>query len=192
MAVRARERHEIALRIDHDLLDMPRRPFEQAAQQMRFSRSRIALHQQARGEKFLQVDADGRTIAVGAHIHANRHAARLAGAGASGQGVFRGSRRKRGFARWLNPQSRLRLSPWLHPLRSTISRTACSASPPASSTTSSAACSRGSRRGPRSVATPPTSPTNARRSASGSRTGLRRSVGRGGSSSRSRRCCSAG
>jgi hypothetical protein len=34
---------------------------------------------------------DGSTIAVGAHIHANRHAARLAGAGVWEQGVFVGS-----------------------------------------------------------------------------------------------------
>ena len=51
MAVGGAERHEIALRIDHDLLHLSRRALEQAAQQVRLSRPRIPLHQQAGGEQ---------------------------------------------------------------------------------------------------------------------------------------------
>src|SRR5688572_4187449 len=76
MAVAVGECDEIAFRIDHDLLDLARTLFEQAAKQVRLSAARIALHQQAGRQKLLQVDRDGVALPVDAHINAHRHCAR--------------------------------------------------------------------------------------------------------------------
>jgi hypothetical protein len=65
--------HEVALGIDHHLLDLSSASFEQAAQQVRLSRSRIALDEQPGGEQFLQIHAHGRAAVVGAHVYANGH-----------------------------------------------------------------------------------------------------------------------
>ena len=56
MAVAFGQGDEIALGIDHDLLDLGRAALEQAAQQVRFARPAIALHQQARRQQLLQID----------------------------------------------------------------------------------------------------------------------------------------
>ena len=47
MAVSVGQGDEIALGVDHYLLDLPRAPFQQAAEQVRLAAARIALHQQA-------------------------------------------------------------------------------------------------------------------------------------------------
>ena len=73
MAVAVGERDEIAFGIDHDLLDLARALFEQAAQQVRLSAARIALHQQAGRQQLFQVDRDGVALPVDAHVHAHRH-----------------------------------------------------------------------------------------------------------------------
>ncbi len=75
MAVTIRQGDEIALRVDHDLLHPGGRLFEQSPQQMRFSGARIALHQQAGGEQFLEVDARGLTRGRRTHLDTNRHPA---------------------------------------------------------------------------------------------------------------------
>ena len=67
MAVMFGQRDEIAFGIDDDLLNQPGALLQQAAQQMRLSRSGIALHQQARSEQLLKVD-QGRGARAG---HAN-------------------------------------------------------------------------------------------------------------------------
>ncbi len=66
MAIPFGQCDEIALGVDHHLLHQLRALFEQAAQQVRFARSRIALHQQARGEQLLDIDTDRRAGPVGA------------------------------------------------------------------------------------------------------------------------------
>ena len=53
-----RQAGEIALRVDHHLLDEPGGLFEQAAQQMRLARAGIALHEQPGREQFLDIDAN--------------------------------------------------------------------------------------------------------------------------------------
>lgn len=58
MPERLRERHEIALRIDHHLLHEPGALLEQPTEQVRLARPAIALHEQAGGQQFLYVDAD--------------------------------------------------------------------------------------------------------------------------------------
>jgi hypothetical protein len=50
---------EIAFRVDHHLLDDAGALFEDPAQKVRLSRAAVALHQKARGQQFLDVDADG-------------------------------------------------------------------------------------------------------------------------------------
>ena len=52
------ERHEVPLRIDHDLLDKRGALLKQSAQQVRLARPAIALHEQAGGQQFLDVDLD--------------------------------------------------------------------------------------------------------------------------------------
>jgi len=68
------QRHEIALGIDHDLLNMARAPFEQPAQEMRFTRARISLHKQARSQQFLKIDRDDAAVASEPHIDLGGHA----------------------------------------------------------------------------------------------------------------------
>src|SRR3546814_6537624 len=58
MAEGVGEGDEIALRIDHHLLHEPGAAFEEAAQQVRLARTRIALDQEAGGEELLQVHRD--------------------------------------------------------------------------------------------------------------------------------------
>src|SRR5579859_1604202 len=77
MAVAIGERDEIALRIDDHLLHPWRAAFEQAAQQMRLSRARIALNEQTGGQQFLKIHDGGRAIRRGAHVDSNGHAPAL-------------------------------------------------------------------------------------------------------------------
>ena len=67
------ERDEIALGIDDDLLDEPRAPFEQAAQQMRFARPRIALDEQARGQQLFEVNLDRTARSIESHVDLGSH-----------------------------------------------------------------------------------------------------------------------
>ena len=73
MAIAFGQRDEIALGIDHDLLDFGRAALEQAAQQMRFARPAIALHQQARRQQLFQIDSDGVAVGTDPHVHADGH-----------------------------------------------------------------------------------------------------------------------
>src|SRR3546814_4123271 len=59
------QRDEIALGVDHHLLDEAGALFEKAAQQVRLARPRIALDEQAGGEQFLNVDGNGAAGTVG-------------------------------------------------------------------------------------------------------------------------------
>ena len=72
------KRDEIALGIDHHLLDDAGRSFEQPAQQMRLSRTRIALDEQTGGEQLLDVEKDGLARAAGADVDSCGHAGSLA------------------------------------------------------------------------------------------------------------------
>ncbi len=67
MAIMLSQRDEIAFRVDDDLLNKPGALLQQTAQQMRFARTGISLHQQPRREQFLEVD-QGRGARAG---HAN-------------------------------------------------------------------------------------------------------------------------
>ncbi len=73
MAIAVGQGDEIALGIDHHLLDLARAFLEQAAEQVRLAAARIALHQQAGRQQLLQVDRDGVALPVDAHVHAHRH-----------------------------------------------------------------------------------------------------------------------
>jgi len=68
------EGDEIALRIDHDLLDLAGAALEHAAQQVRFARARIALHEQPGREQFFEIDANRFARAVCPHVYLKRHA----------------------------------------------------------------------------------------------------------------------
>ena len=73
MAVRLGQRDEIALGIDDHLLHMARAAFEQAAQQVRLARPRIALDEQSGRQQFLQIDRR-RSAGFGEpHVDVNRH-----------------------------------------------------------------------------------------------------------------------
>ena len=67
------ERDEIALGIDHHLLHQPGAAFEQAAQQMRFSRPRIALDEQTRGQQLFEIDLDRAARSVESHVDLGSH-----------------------------------------------------------------------------------------------------------------------
>ena len=86
MAVAIGQRHEIAFGIDHHLLHPGGSTFEQPAQEMRFARAAVALHQQARGEQFLEFQHHRRTAGAGSHIDADGHAGVFAGIVLSRQG----------------------------------------------------------------------------------------------------------
>src|SRR3546814_19519579 len=58
----------IAFGVDHHLLDQAGALFEQAAQQVRLARPRIALHPQAGGEQFLNVYRNGASGAVASDV----------------------------------------------------------------------------------------------------------------------------
>ena len=73
MAVFVAERDEVALGVDHHLLDMAGAPLEQPAQQVRLARPRIALDEQSRRQQLLEIHGDGITLAVHPHVHAHRH-----------------------------------------------------------------------------------------------------------------------
>jgi hypothetical protein len=75
-----RERDEIALGIDHHLLDIARALLEQPAQQVRLARPRIALHQQAAGQQFFQVELCARGAGRCAHVDVGGHGRACAGA----------------------------------------------------------------------------------------------------------------
>src|SRR3546814_11062970 len=62
------QRDEIALGVDHHLLDEAGALFEKAAQQVRLARPRIALDEQAGGEQFLNVDGNGAAGTVGPDV----------------------------------------------------------------------------------------------------------------------------
>ncbi len=73
MAEAVGQRDEIPLGVDDDLLHPLRGLFEQAAQKMRLARSRIALHQQARRQEFLDIEL-GRCAALHrSHVDADLH-----------------------------------------------------------------------------------------------------------------------
>jgi hypothetical protein len=57
MAESVRQRDEVAFRVDDGLLHPWGALFEQPAQQMRFSGTRIALYQQTRRQQFLKVQS---------------------------------------------------------------------------------------------------------------------------------------
>ena len=59
MAVLVAQRDEVAFGIDHHLLDLAGALFEQAAQQVRLSAARIALHQQACRQKLFKIHLHG-------------------------------------------------------------------------------------------------------------------------------------
>ncbi len=80
MGIGIGERHEIALGIDHDLLHQRGAFLEDAAQQVRLARPRIALDEQARREQFLHVDAHALPRTVGPDVDAGLHAGRPIGA----------------------------------------------------------------------------------------------------------------
>ena len=67
------QRDEIALGIDDHLLHPRCAALQQAAQQMRLSRARIALHEQPGGEQFLEIHLGGRAVRRGAHVDGNGH-----------------------------------------------------------------------------------------------------------------------
>jgi hypothetical protein len=79
MAEGVGERHEIALGIDHDLLHQRRAFLEDAAQQVRLARPRIALDEQARREQFLHVDTHILPRRVGSDLDAGLHGRRPIG-----------------------------------------------------------------------------------------------------------------
>src|SRR3546814_14011358 len=72
------QRDEIALGVDHHLLDEAGALFEKAAQQVRLARPRIALDEQAGGEQFLNVDGNGAAGTVGPDVDIVCHAVRSA------------------------------------------------------------------------------------------------------------------
>ena len=59
MAVAFGEADEVALRVDHHVLHEAGALLEQSPQQVGLSRAGIALHEQARGEQLLEIDAGG-------------------------------------------------------------------------------------------------------------------------------------
>ena len=67
------QRDEIAFGIDDDLLHPWRALLQQPAQQMRFARAGIALHQQAGGQQFLEVEQGGRAALGDAHVDIGFH-----------------------------------------------------------------------------------------------------------------------
>ncbi|GAA0459919.1 hypothetical protein GCM10009095_29520 [Sphingomonas molluscorum] len=82
---------EVPLRVDHHLLDVARAAFEQAAQQVRLARARIALNQQAGGEKFFEINRNRLAGRIGSHVDGNGHAGafgRWQGAAARGMRRF--------------------------------------------------------------------------------------------------------
>jgi hypothetical protein len=78
MTVALGKRYEIALRIDDDLLHPARALLDETAQQMRFPRARISLDEQARREKFFEIERNRRAIELRAHVYRDLHKA-LAG-----------------------------------------------------------------------------------------------------------------
>ena len=87
MAIAIGERDEVAFGIDDDLLHPWCALLQQPPQQMRLSRTRIALHEQARREQFLHVDADRILRGVGSDGDAAVHdGLPLTGLGRGGNG----------------------------------------------------------------------------------------------------------
>ncbi len=90
MAEAVGQADEIPFRIDHDLLDVRRTLFEQASQQVRLARSRVALDQEARRQEFFEVDDGGprnRPRRGGrAHVDVDLHRHVIAEAGLMRQG----------------------------------------------------------------------------------------------------------
>jgi hypothetical protein len=64
---------EVALGIDDHLLHLARAAFEQAAQQVRLARARIALDEQPRRQQLLQVHRHARAGAVHPHVDLDCH-----------------------------------------------------------------------------------------------------------------------
>src|SRR3546814_12138203 len=64
---------EIALRVDHHLLHQLGATLQQAAQQMRLSRHRIALHEQTRGQQFLFIDEHRHYSTIHTHFDSDSH-----------------------------------------------------------------------------------------------------------------------
>ena len=58
MAERFGKRDEVALRVDHDLLDELRALLQKPAEKMRLPRPAVALHEQTGGQQFLDVDGN--------------------------------------------------------------------------------------------------------------------------------------
>ena len=86
-----RKAAEIALGIDHHLLDETYALLEQAAQQVRFSRAGIALDEQARGEELLHVHGDGLPARLPADFDLRPHANRdrgLRGQGKAASAIY--------------------------------------------------------------------------------------------------------
>ena len=69
----AGEADEIALGIDDDLLHVRGALLEQPAQQMRLARPRIALHQEAGRQQFLEIEVRSRAAGGRSHVDGNIH-----------------------------------------------------------------------------------------------------------------------
>jgi hypothetical protein len=65
---------EVALRVDHRLLDVGRALLEQAAQEVGLAGAGIALDQEPGGEEFFEVQEGGRAAGRHPHIDPDRHA----------------------------------------------------------------------------------------------------------------------
>jgi hypothetical protein len=65
--------HEVTFGIDDGLLHPGDALFEQSTQQVGFARAGIALHQQARREKFLEVQSRGVTRCGASYLDSNGH-----------------------------------------------------------------------------------------------------------------------
>ena len=89
MAIFVAERDEVALGIDHHLLDMAGAPLEQPAQQMRLAGPRIALDEQSRRQQLFEIHGDGIALAVHPHVHAHRHRQTLWPMAMAGGSAFR-------------------------------------------------------------------------------------------------------
>src|SRR3546814_17849006 len=80
---------EIALRVDHHLLHQLGATLQQAAQQMRLSRPRIALHEQTRGQQFLSIDEHRLPCAIHPHFDSDSHGPSLDEEACKRQAVIR-------------------------------------------------------------------------------------------------------
>ena len=85
MAERLGQGDEIALGIDDHLLDEPGAAFDQAAQQMRLARARIALDEKTSCQQFLEIEKHRCAGAIHPHVNLYAHAPPMAESGPAEQ-----------------------------------------------------------------------------------------------------------